>query len=56
MIHTFYNKGDQNITLLFQIARIVAFRGQTHFAPEIFKMSYRRHYKIKCVDFPPTYG
>ena len=28
---------------------VVAFRGQNHFAPEIFKMSYLCNYATKCV-------
>ena len=30
---------------------VVAFRGQTHFSPEIFKITYLRTYATKCVDF-----
>ena len=31
--------------------KLVAFRGQTHFGPEIFKMSYIRYYKTEFVKF-----
>ena len=30
---------------------VVAYRGQPHFSPEIFKIPYFRNYKTKCVDF-----
>ena len=32
------------VRLCFKL-KFVEFRGQTHFAPEIFKMSYLRNYK-----------